>query len=196
MDARVGKTHHTPETEEYGITSLVFREHTRPFHPTRLRAILEGIGQFLDERNARVELGGEATSHAKKVFKGVVRSKGRLWVANVAAFRMMTHTAGRHLDINVGPLYLCMTPQWQWTAEHRQRSWEMMQSGQWTKYGDRSSEMICIGVDLDKQSILAALNSALLTEEEFQKGPEYWMSLPDPIFNGQAPAIAKATYGV
>ena len=184
----LAKPHHTPETEEHGITSLVFREHRRPFHPTRLRDILYAIGHLQ---------GGEATSHTQKVFEGVVRSKGRLWAASVSAFRMMTQTAGvGHLDISVGPLYLCTTPEWMMTLEEKERSREQIQAGRWGKYGDRSSELICIGVGLDKQSMLAALNSALLSEEEFQKGPKYWMTLPDPIFNGRAADICKDYHGV
>ena len=37
---------HTPETEEYGIGSVLFRSQERPFHPQRLRAIFEGFGNY------------------------------------------------------------------------------------------------------------------------------------------------------
>lgn len=48
---------HTPETDEYGITSFVFRAR-RPFHPARFAQVMEGS---LD---------------------GVVRSKGYFWLAS------------------------------------------------------------------------------------------------------------------
>lgn len=190
----LSKTHHTPETEEYGITSMVFRENQRPFHPMRLRAVLEGVGQFYDETGALVEMCGEAVAQTKKDFKGVVRSKGRLWLANVDAFRMMVHTAGRHLEVQVGPLYLCMTPRQQWNNELSQRIQHLRDCGHWGQYGDRCSELICIGVDLDKQAIAAALNSALLTQEEFEKGYSYWKSLKDPYFDGESEKISKGLF--
>ena len=37
---------HTPETEEYDISSLVFRCHERPFHPQRMANVLAGVGNY------------------------------------------------------------------------------------------------------------------------------------------------------
>merc|ERR1712032_1544305 len=47
----LAQPHHTPETEEYGISSLVFRA-DRPFHPKRLYDILNGFGK-LDRENIK-----------------------------------------------------------------------------------------------------------------------------------------------
>ena len=37
---------HTPETEEYDISSMVFRCHERPFHPGRLAEVFAGFGNY------------------------------------------------------------------------------------------------------------------------------------------------------
>jgi G3E family GTPase len=62
---------HTPETEEYGITSMTFRSE-RPFHPERLSLALEEL-------------------------RGVLRSKGFCWIATRPAVAAIWSQAGPNL---------------------------------------------------------------------------------------------------
>ena len=64
---------HTPETEEYGISSLTFRT-DRPFHPQRLAASLEPM-------------------------RGLLRSKGFCWIASRPAIAAIWSQAGPNLVI-------------------------------------------------------------------------------------------------
>jgi hypothetical protein len=48
-------------------------------------------------------------------------------------------------------------------------------------HGDRRTEMVLIGRDMDKAALTALFDTALLTDEEFALSPEAWRNLPDPF---------------
>jgi G3E family GTPase len=58
------KPAHTPETEEYGIKSWIYRSN-RPFHPKRFY-------DFMLENE----------SNPKSVFNSCIRAKGTVWLAS------------------------------------------------------------------------------------------------------------------
>ncbi|WP_079670674.1 GTP-binding protein, partial [Mycobacteroides abscessus] len=64
---------HTPETEEYGISSMTFRS-DRPFHPQRLNTALENM-------------------------QGLLRSKGFCWIASRDDIAAIWSQAGPNLTI-------------------------------------------------------------------------------------------------
>ena len=63
----------------------------------------------------------------------------------------------------------------------------MKKAGQWgPRYGDRSQELVLIGIHLDKPAIRAALEKCLLTDAEYAEGPVAWRELDDPFYDGKA----------
>eukprot|EP00392_Amoebophrya_sp_AT5.2_P015133 g15327.t1 len=103
---------HVPETEEYGISSVVFRAN-RPFHPKKLRDILNGFGHVSDHvprPNVKVGLRTKqekktAYEKEQKTFHGVIRSKGTVWIANCIPYRLDWHSVGRQFTLLPGPLF-------------------------------------------------------------------------------------------
>ncbi|KAK3256015.1 hypothetical protein CYMTET_34815 [Cymbomonas tetramitiformis] len=200
--AELMKAEHTPETEEYGISSTVFRARNMPFHPERLAALLNGFGHY----KSAIEMGmtpKKTEDHPfaeKEVFLGVVRSKGLLWLANAHGFPMDFHTAGRQLSINgAARPFLNSMDRCEWQEEDMQTHSELLKSGNWhEKFGDCESELVFIGMHLDKSLIHKELTAALLTEEESKAlgGVEGWRNLADPFFGGKCAELYFVEEGV
>lgn len=155
---------HTPETEEYGIGSFVYRRRI-PFHPRRLMDLLE------------------------KGLDGVVRSKGYLWIASRPEFVGVWSQAGSSLQIDRAGYWFAAVPREQWTVDEETRQWI---DDHWDEQvGDCRQEIVFIGVGVDRQRLEAQLDEALLTSPEIAQGPEAWKRLDDP-FPSWEPAAAQA----
>ncbi len=185
---------HVSEMKQYGIGSTVFHNYEKPFHPERLAAILSGFGR-LDKLSNK--------ERAKNVFAGVVRSKGQLWIANINACPVDIHCAGRQMEMEplswmpfCGAVYDFIDgpaeAKGDLTGDDidllREQAGERKKmceaAGKWNKkFGDRHSELVCIGISLDNDGIKKALEEALLTDEEM-KNDSLWRDMPNPFFGG------------
>ena len=147
-----GFAHHTPETEEYGITSFVYRARV-PFHPDQIHRLLNGD------------------------LPGVIRAKGHFWIASrpnwVAEFSLAGAVS------SVAPLggWWASVPKDRWPT-HPDALAEV--AGKWQEpWGDRRQELVFIGHGMDETAIRAALDAALMQVTDFT--PDAWTSLPDPF---------------
>jgi len=48
-------------------------------------------------------------------------------------------------------------------------------------YGDRQQERVIIGQSLEQKHIEEGLDQCLVTEEEYQQGPDAWARFHDPL---------------
>ena len=144
-----------PETEEYGITSFVYR-HRWPFHPKRLARELN------------------------EAWPGVLRSKGFFWLASRPDIQAMWSHAG--LSVGLEPLasWYAATPEDEWELETDEERAEL--EARWDPLlGDRQPEIVFIGIDMDEAGIRSRLDACVLTGREFEKGPEKWLKFRDPL---------------
>lgn len=146
---------HTPETEEYGISSFVYSS-KKPFHPQRFRDLLKS-----------------------PVLHGVIRSKGYFWLATRNEYAMMLHIAGKILEYSVAGYWFATID----TKELRkdEETWQALQKNWDEKYGDRRQELVFIGNNFDKNLLIQVLNEATLTDEEMAQGMEGWKDFEDPF---------------
>ncbi len=147
---------HKPETQEYGISSFVYRAR-RPFHPQRLETVLEeGLR------------GGT-----------LLRSKGYFWLATRHDSAGEWSQAGGLLRLGKAGFWWDAVHRADWPkqAEHQEHILAQFEG----RYGDRRQQLVFIGQGLDQVRITAALDSALLTDVEMRRGPVAWQKFPDPL---------------
>mmetsp|Transcript_47478 Transcript_47478/g.101371 ORF Transcript_47478/g.101371 Transcript_47478/m.101371 type:complete len:601 (-) Transcript_47478:241-2043(-) len=139
---------HTPETLEYGISSFVFRAR-RPFHPVRLRAALE----------VRPRPGALAN---------LLRLKGTMWHGDVPNQRVFAALAGTEFTLSPGPPWMAAVPRQHWPDNEHDMpdNWE----ADWdAAYGDRRTELVCIGRELDSEAARAQMEACVLTTDEMER---------------------------
>jgi G3E family GTPase len=142
---------HTPETEEYGISSFVYRRR-RPFHPERFMNWLE---------NWPVE---------------VVRAKGFFWLASRNDMCGLLSQAGTSITIQGAGEWVAVYPE---TERQQILKEDPELLAKWDEtYGDRMTELVFIGIDMNRQEIETSLDECLLTDEEMKQD---WETFLDPL---------------
>lgn len=87
--------------------------------------------------------------------------------------------AGKQMQLGPGGLFWAAISKKDWpededVQEEIKRVWE-------EPYGDRRQELVFIGADVNRAKIVEALDWCALTDREFEKGPESWKKIHDPI---------------
>lgn len=147
---------HIPETEEYGISSFVYRMR-KPFHPLKFYDFL----------------------HNKNLAGKLIRSKGYFWLASRPEFAGQWNQAGGIARYSFAGMFWKAVPKSDWPEDEEylesiQKVWE-------EPFGDMRQELVFIGQGLDKAQVYQALDQCLLTEEELLAGKEHWRTLEDPF---------------
>ncbi|WNF35012.1 GTP-binding protein [Bacillaceae bacterium IKA-2] len=142
---------HIPETEEYGISSFVFRKR-KPFHPERLMTWME---------NWPAE---------------VVRAKGFIWVASRNSMAGLISQTGSTVSIQGAGEWVAA-----YSEEDKQQSLledSELQEKWDPEFGDRLTELVFIGIDMNHEQVIDSLDQCLLTEAEMALD---WTKFPDPL---------------
>ena len=85
-------------------------------------------------------------------------------------------SAGNIYSIGPDSLWFAELPEEEWPDNDPQFEKDMKRD--W-EYGDRRQEIVIIGVKMNESDVKKTLDSCLLTDEEFQQGPEAWKSFED-----------------
>lgn len=145
------RENHTPETEEYGIGSFVYRR-VRPFHPERLARFM---ADWPEE---------------------IVRAKGLAWIAADSDLAASLSQAGPSIQFGPAGYWLAALPEEQQREVLAQepdlrRKWDPV-------WGDRINELVFIGIEMDRSTIERELDACLLSGEEMMLD---WEAFPNPL---------------
>ncbi len=143
-----------PESEEYGISSFVFRSR-RGFHPQRFH-------QLMNEE-----------------WSGVVRSKGFVWLASRPDVMAIYNHAGGTCTLEPSALWWCVQDRADWPEDPEELA---IINAEWDpEVGDRRVELVVIGINVPVEVIRSQLAACVLTDAEFDLGEDEWVKFADPF---------------
>lgn len=133
---------HTPETEEYGITSFVY-ERIKPFHPGRLM-------RWMQDWPAEV-----------------VRAKGIVWLATRHEHAQSLSQAGPSIQFGPAGYWVAALPPaeqagLQLDDPELMKAWHPV-------HGDRVNKIVFIGIDMNRAELTENLDCCLLNDEEMKR---------------------------
>ena len=141
-----------PMEPDCGVT-LTFFEARRPFHPQRLHRALDVL------------------------LTGVVRTRGRLWVATQPDVALWLESAGGGLRVGHAGAWLAAVDDAAWQRASPER--RAKAAVDWhPRWGDRMQELVILSHDASSAQLMATLRGALLTDHELAGD---WRGYADPF---------------
>ena len=147
---------HTPETEEYGISSFTYVAR-RPFYPDRFFNFV----------------------HNTEKFGKLIRSKGYFWLGSRLEYAGQWSQAGGIARYGFAGMFWKAVPEHNWPTD--EDSLATIKS-QWEEpFGDMRQELVFIGQSLDQEAMIKALDECLVSEDDLLKDEEFWTTMNDPF---------------
>ena len=149
---------HTPETEEYGISSFVYQAR-KPFYPKKFYDFL----------------------HNEILSGKLIRSKGYFWLATRPQLAGNWNQAGGIAHHGYAGLFWKAIPRTRWPKD--QESLDSINKNWQEPFGDMRQELVFISQNLDETKIKNLLDECLLSDDDLLLGKNHWAKFEDPFPN-------------
>ena len=149
---------HTPETEEYGISSFVYQAR-KPFYPKKFYDFL----------------------HNEILSGKLIRSKGYFWLATRPQLAGNWNQAGGIAHHGYAGLFWKAIPRTRWPKD--QESLDLINKNWQEPFGDMRQELVFISQNLDETKIKNLLDECLLSDKDLLLGKKHWAKFEDPFPN-------------
>ena len=141
-----GFAEHTPETEEYGISSFVYRARA-PFDARKIYALLN------------------------QDLPGVIRAKGHFWMASRPDWVAEFSLAGALSSVTPLGTWWASIPEERW-PDHQQAQ-DYLRAHWLEPFGDRRQELVFIGSGIDWPTLKSRLDACLVKDATWDKIENY-----------------------
>lgn len=148
-----GFADHTPETEEYGVASFVYRARL-PFIPEKILEVLNGD------------------------LPGVIRAKGHFWIATRPGWVAEFSLTGALSSVKPLGTWWASVPRDRWPEHESAKAY--LQAHWQDPWGDRRQELVFIGAGIDWPALRARLDACLVPAPA-ATGPDSLPDYPDPF---------------
>ena len=151
---------HTPETEEYGISSFVYQAR-KPFYPKKFYDFL----------------------HNEILSGKLIRSKGYFWLATRPQLAGNWNQAGGIAHHGYAGLFWKAIPRARWPKD--QESLDSINKNWQEPFGDMRQELVFISQNLDETKIKNLLDECLLSDDDLLLGKNIGQNLKIHFLTGR-----------
>ena len=149
-----GFSDHVPETEEYGVSSYVYRER-QPFIPEKILAALNGD------------------------LPGVIRAKGHFWISTRPDWVAEFSLAGALSSVKPMGTWWASVARENWPDHNGVDAY--VQAHWQEPWGDRRQELVFIGSGIDWNALKAKLDACLVPISMASSPSALPLDIPDPL---------------
>ena len=116
----------------------------------------------------------EPLGESRSPMRSLIRAKGFIWLSNSHSQIFYWALAGKHFELKQYATWWEQVPREEWPEEPQEVATIMKDWDE--KHGDHRQELVFIGVKMNKEAIIKAMDECLLSDSEMASYEQHWCS--------------------